>query len=122
MGNIPSVNLKSEYFQVKAGNLASLEEKKTGIRFSRSYLIQIQKDISEMSFTEVSSLADYYVYINISNLNWIRNYISMPIDQNLSGYKLTSSLGNFALIYLNIIDKALKDLALERYEKLLTFL
>jgi hypothetical protein len=122
MGNIPSVNLKSEYFQVKAGNLASLEEKKTGIRFSRSYLIQIQKDISEMSLTEVSSLADYYVYINISNLNWIRNYISMPIDQNLSGYKLTSSLGNFALIYLNIIDKALKDLALERYEKLLTFL
>ena len=122
MGNIPSVNLKSEYFQVKAGNLASLEEKKTGIRFSRSYLIQIQKDIGEMSLTEVSSLADYYVYINISNLNWIRNYISMPIDQNLSGYKLTSSLGNFALIYLNIIDKALKDLALERYEKLLTFL
>jgi len=124
MGNIQSVNLKSEYFQIEAGNLAlaSLEEKKNGLRFSRFYLNQIINDIENMDLIEVSALVDYYTWINKNNSTWIRNYVSMPIDLDLSGYKLASQLGNFAFLYLNVEDPGLEESIMERYKKLLKML
>jgi hypothetical protein len=124
MGNIQSVNLKSEYFQIEAGNLAlaSLEEKKNGLRFSRFYLNQIINDIENMDLIEVSALVDYYTWINKNNSTWIRNYVSMPIDIDLSGYKLASQLGNFAFLYSNVEDPGLEESIMERYKKLLKML
>jgi hypothetical protein len=129
MGNIPSINLNSKYFKIDADRLdvdclASTAEKKKGIRFSRCYLNQFVDDLCDMdqhdiNVHQISVLVDYQTWTNNSDHQWVRNYISMPLDQDLPNYKFASHLGNFAFLYLNCKNEELKDLAHERYLKLL---
>ena len=121
MGNLPSVDLNSEYFQTGVNNHpANRIEKKAGIRYSISYLNSIKSKIPDMNIEDVADLVDYVTWTNTEDEEWVRAQLGTPLvnakDIN------TTSLGNLAYLTLKAPTEELRKEAESKYNELLKFL